>query len=347
MISKFASTLKLLCFCIVLTMPLFPQDARLTELRKAFALRYLQPDAHFALAKYYLDRGDHVQAFFIIEYARRYRFEEKDFDEAYMKFFGDPMPEPPKEAKDLFETANKLWSQQKYDEAETFLQKANSRYDKSFFMNVWIGRFYYKVRKDTSRALPYYFKAYFLYPHAYETEYAEYRIRAITAADAEVSFNTSLARGKSLSNLSRDQNPLIVNAAIREMGKNWKPEYLNVILDAMGNDDSLVRWNAFITLHKFAGTERGRIVDELLSSDDLRKRGLAAYAIVEQNGQDKFSILKKLLADPAELVRFDAVSALALNGGVTGKQILTEHQRIERQPRLKALIDKALKESTK
>ena len=328
--------------CFAVTVPSHSQDAKLVELRKDFARRYLQPNAHYALAKYYLDRGNNVQAFFITEYARRYRFEEKDFDETYVAFFGDPMPEPPDEAKDLFKTASELVTQQKYDEAETYFQKAYAKYDKSFFINVWIGRFYYKARSDNSKALPFYFKAYFLYPHAYETEYAEYRIRAIITADAEKSFKAYLASGKQLSELARDENPLIVGMAITEMAKNWKPEYLNAVLDAMSNDDSVVRWGAFVTLQKYAGTSLPQIVDGMFSDKDLRKRGLAAYAIAESAGQKKFQILEKMLSDDAELVRFDAVSALVKKGRPTATAILRKHARFEKQPRLKALIDATL-----
>lgn len=323
---------------IIVVVPSRSQDAKLVQLRKDFAMRYLHPDAHYALAKYYIDNGNLLQAFLITEYARRYRFEEKDFDDSYFAFFGDPMPEPPNEAKDLFKTAFDLVKQQKYDEAETYLQKANAKYSKSFFMNVWTGRFYYKTRSDAAKALPYYFKSYFLYPHAYETEFAESRIRAICLPNAEQSFNTSKKNGRSLADLARDPNPLVVRQAVEEMGKEWKPEYINAVLEAMSNDDSLNRWGAFATLHKFAGTSLDQIIDNLLADKDLRKRGLAAYAIVERNGEGKFQILKKMLSDPAELVRFDAVSALALRGGTTGKQMLKEHQLIEKQPRLKALI---------
>lgn len=334
------------CICLTVVTASRSQDRKLIELRKDFANRYLQPEAHFALAKYYIDQGNFVQAFFILEYARRYRFEKKDFDEAYIKFFGDPMPEPPIEAKDAFATASKLVTEQKYDEAEIYFQKTNKIYDKSFFINAWIGRFYYKTRADSSKALPYYFKAYFLYPHAYETEYAEYRIRAIVVADAKNVFTNYLSNKKQLSELARDENPLIVSMAIEQMGKEWKPEFVPILLEVMGNDDSMVRWGAFVTLSKFSGPSLDKSIDELLTDSDLRKRGLAAYAIVERQGEEKFQILRKMLADPAELIRFDAVSALVLRGGLTGKQILQEHQPIERQPRLKSLIVSALKRLT-
>ncbi len=329
------------------TAPIYSQDANLAGLRKDFALRYLQPDAHFALAKYYLDQGNFVQAFSILEYARRYRFEEEEFDKSYFAFFGDPMPEPPDEAKDLFKTASDLVTQQKYDEAEIYFRKAYARYDKSFFINVWIGRFYYKAKSDATKALPFYFQAYFLYPHAYETEYAESRIRTISLVDAQDSFNNSLKNGRSLPDLARDQNPIVVGKAIEAMAKNWKPEYLNVMLEVMSNDDSIDRWGAFVTLQRNAGPSLDKTIDELLTDNDLRKRGLAAYSVIERKGEKKFQILKKMLTEQSELVRFDAVSALMMRGGATGKQILVQHQRVEKQPRLKALIATALKEDKK
>jgi len=340
---KLCHILLTMALCLALSDQLSAQDSKLSALRKDFALRYMQPDAHFALAKYYIEKGDFVQAFFILEYARRYRFEEKDFDTEYFKFFGDPMPEPPDEAKDLFKRASDLASQQKYDDAEIYFQKAHTRYGKSFFINAWIGRFYYKAKADASKALPFYFNAYFLYPHAYETEFVESRIRAICGAQADGSYKSSVKNGKSLLELARDTNPIIVGMAVQEMAKNWNPEYLSVLIDVMDNDDSINRWGAFVTLNKLAGPELDRIVDTLSSGNDLRKRGLAAYAIVERKGVDKFELLKKMLADPAELVRFDAISALVLSGGATGKQILTKHERVERQPRLKDLIVKSLR----
>lgn len=344
---RFCYLLFTLSVCTAAAFPLHSQDRKLVDLRKDFAQRYLQPDAHFALAKYYIDKGNFVQAFFILEYARRYRFEEKDFDDAYVAFFGDPMPEPPNNAKDAFATASKLVTEQKYDEAEIYFQKANKLYDKSFFLNAWTGRFYYKTRSDSAKALPFYFKAYFLYPHAYETEYVEYRIRAIITPDAANAFKTDRDKGKQLSELARDENPLIVRLALEQMAKDWKPEFLPVLLETMSNDDSVVRWGAFVTLNKFAGPSLEKIIDEMLTDSDLRKRGLAAYAVAERKGEEKFQVLKKMLNDSAELVRFDAVSALVASGGLTGKQILREHQRVERQPRLKSLIESTLKKSTK
>ena len=327
---------------LAFSVSVLPQDRKLTELRNDFAMRYLEPDSHFALAKHYKDQGNFVQAFFILEYARRNRFEKKDFDDAFFKYFGDPMPEPPDSAKEAFETAGKFLTEQKYDQAEEYFQKANKIYDKSFFINAWTGRFYYKARSDSSKALPFYFRAYFLYPHAYETEYAEARIRAITVADAKATFSDLRSKNQPLSELIRSENPLIVGMALAEMGKAWKQEYLPFILEAMSNDDSAIRWGCFLALNKFAGSSLNSMINDLLSDNDLRKRGLAAYSVAERPGEEKYKVLRRMLNDPAEIVRFDALSALVISGGPIGKQILSEHLRVEKQPRLKSLIIRSL-----
>lgn len=336
-------------FCLLISFCFFEApthaqspDPALARLRDQFAVKYMQPEAHFELAKYYLDRGDDLQAFFIIEYARKMRFEEKDFDTAYTAFFGDPMPEPPNEAKDAFAAGSRLLSQGRYDEAEQFYQKAIKIDARSFYINAWVGRFYYKAKSDSARALPFYFKSYFLYPHAYESEYAEYRIRIISIADADRAFPELLKRGKALAELSRDRNPLIVGKAIEEMGKQWKPEYLKTMLECMSNDDSVIRWLAFLAVKEYAGPQIDEILTSLLADKDQRKRGLAAYGVVEHWKEKRFAILKKMLADPAELVRFDALSALALKGGPEGLQILKERLPHEPNIKLRLLIRHAL-----
>lgn len=335
----------LICLCLACAAGALPQsrDAALDELRNQFAVNYMQPEAHFALAKYYLDKGDKVQAFFILEYARRYRFPEKDFDAAYEAFFGNNMAEPSAAAKDAFETGFRLSKENKTDEAEQYLLKSLKLGGSgSFFINAWVGRFYYKVKSDQARALPYYYNAYFLYPHAYETEYVESRIRNITLSDAGALYSMLKEGGKSPAQLSRDRNPLIVGQALEDMAKVWKPEYLKVMLECMSNDDSGNRWFAFSLLDKNAGPLLDETLTALLADKDLRKRGLAAYGVVGRWKEKGFEILRKMLADPAELIRFDALSALAIDGGPAGLRMIREHQKIERDPRLKELISKTL-----
>ncbi len=49
-----------------------------------------------------------------------------------------------------------------------------------------------------------------------------------------------------------------------------------------------------------------------------------------------------MLAAAADLIRFDAVSSLALGGVEPGLEILQSHRKVETNATLKELIDRAL-----
>lgn len=59
----------------------------LEQLRAEYAMRFLEPETHVALAKYCHDRGNRLLAFSILEYARRSKFERKEFDDAFHRAF--------------------------------------------------------------------------------------------------------------------------------------------------------------------------------------------------------------------------------------------------------------------
>ncbi|MEQ1641993.1 MAG: hypothetical protein ABL959_00945 [Pyrinomonadaceae bacterium] len=69
-----------------------PVDPELVRLRREWAIRYLEPEPHMELAKYFRAKGNAIQAFYILETARRYRFDQKEFDAAYLKYFGGFAP---------------------------------------------------------------------------------------------------------------------------------------------------------------------------------------------------------------------------------------------------------------
>lgn len=69
------------------------ENARIIQLRRQLADKYLSPDAHLTLAGYYWEKGDRLQAFYISEYARRARFPELIFNMAFERAFGSRMPE--------------------------------------------------------------------------------------------------------------------------------------------------------------------------------------------------------------------------------------------------------------
>jgi tetratricopeptide (TPR) repeat protein len=334
----------LFCLNLILINISFSQttDPKLTELRNQFAVDYLKPEAHFALAQYYLKKDNKLQAFFIMEYARRGRFPQKDFDAAFKTSFGENSAEPSDKAKQAFEKGYEFLKVKKLDEAEQSFLAAAELAPKSAFIQSWVGRFFYKAKPNNVQALKYYLNAYFLDPHSYETEFVESRIRNIALADADARFTELLKNGKTLPEILTDANPLIVGKAVDQIAKQWKNEYVEPLLGSMTNDDSLVRWFSFVTVFKNAGASSDKIILTLSNAKDLRKRGLAAYGLIELQKEKSFDALKKMLTENAELIRFDALSALALQGGTAGLEILRAHRKVEKNPRLVELIDLTL-----
>lgn len=68
------------------------QNAELSRLQRDWAMRFFEPDAHMELAKYYRAKGDLINAFYVLENARRNRFEAEVFDAAFLKHFGGFAP---------------------------------------------------------------------------------------------------------------------------------------------------------------------------------------------------------------------------------------------------------------
>jgi hypothetical protein len=63
--------------------PVQSQNPSIIELRAEYAMRFLEPAPHMALAKYFRDKGNRLEAFYILETARRSRLEEDEFNQAF------------------------------------------------------------------------------------------------------------------------------------------------------------------------------------------------------------------------------------------------------------------------
>lgn len=225
------------------------------------------------------------------------------------------------------------------DKAEAAFIKAAALAPKSVKIQAWVGRFFFKVRKDEARALPYYLNAYFLSPHAYETEYVESRIRSIYIAQGQAEFENQ--KKKPLTDLLNDPNPYVVELALGQMEKQWKPVYLDQVTALMGHEDSGVRWGATELLKKKVDTSFDPKLRALLKDNDLRKRGLAAYIAVYRWKNASFGSMDELLAERAELLRYDALSALILEGGAAGKQHALAQRSREKHPMLQKMLENA------
>jgi len=320
---------------------------QLAELRLELARHYLEPAPHMALAKYYLEQGDRLQAFYLLEYARRARFPETEFNQAFQNSFGVNVDASEERAgATLFDKGTALQKEGKLAQAEAAFVKAAELAPHSVDIQAWTGRFFYKVRQDNERALRYYLNAYFLSPHAYETEFVESRIRKINWEVAAVRYRQLKQSGVPVEKIVSDANSNVILQALEEMSASWNPSYLKLALELMAHDDEGIRWQAADAIMKHADRSFDPTLQALLKDNDLRKRGLAAYIAVHLWKEESFDTLRAMLGEDAELLRFDALSALAMEGGNQSRQIILQHRRRETNPTLKSMIDSMQKSLT-
>lgn len=351
------------------------QAQTLDQLRHDLAMRYLEPAPHMALARFYFDKGDRLQAFYISEAARRGRFEENIFNQAFLASFGQlPVAgnaDPPlliqyyKRIEALFEKeparARALITEAlakfpadgelhlnlgallqrdgKLREAEAQFVKAAELAPRSSHIQAWVGRFFFKVKNNNQRALPFYLTAYFLDPHAYESEFVESRIRRINGEAASARMEQLLTSGTPLMEVAHDANPTVAVLALLRATEQWRPEYLAKMIPLMEHDDEEVRWLATEAIKNHADRSFDEQLRTLLHEKDLRKRGLAAYIAVHLWQQESFPFMRDMLREEAQLLRFDALSALMLEGGPEAKRIVLQHRPGETNPTLRRLID--------
>lgn len=441
----------------LLTLPgprILAQDDPLKQLRVDFAMRFLQAEPHMALAKYYLDHGNRLQAFDILEAARRGYLAEPVFNQAFQLAFRgfdfspsaetsllkenaahpqseevifkladlyifrddlvkgkqyleagvkirpddfkfikglatvlringqrqesdrlikeyvlrhpqsedallirieelietepgkakslavDSRPKFPKSAGLAFDLGRVFQAEGKLPEAEQLFVEAAELAPDSSVIQAWTGRFFFKVRNNKPRALDYYLNAYFLDPHAYETEFVESRIHNFTVELAKPEVEKQTKAGTPLEQLLGDANPSIVEIALQQMSENWQASYLTAVLKCLDHDDGGVRWVAMEAIKKNVDRTFDAKLKALLTDSDFRKRGLAAYLAVHLWKKESFPLIKAMLTEASELLRFDAVSALILEGGEEGRRIAFAHAASERNPNLKQLIER-------
>ena len=176
--------------------------------------------------------------------------------------------------------------------------------------------------------MPYYLNAYFLSPHAYETEFVESRIRNIYFAQAELNFQNQVKAKKPLIEMLNDPNPNIVVMTLEQMNEKWKPENVDLLTTLMGHEDGEVRWEATQLLKKNVDSSFDPKLRALLKDSDLRKRGLAAYIAVHRWKDASFQFI-------------DELPALVLEGGESGKRHALERAARETHPTLKKLLESA------
>jgi tetratricopeptide (TPR) repeat protein len=297
-----------------------------------------------------LDEADRL----LQEYARSYpetldgyrlriaEVSEKQPDKA-KPLLSEAIKKFPQEGSFVFDLGTISQREGKLQEAEDHFVRAAEMSPDSVYIQAWVGRFFYKVKNDNRRALDYYLNAYLLDPHAYETEFVESRIPKTNAVVAKANYEQQLKSGVPLTKIVEDPNPDVVYSALEQMSAKWEPAYLKILVNLMGHDDGGVRWYATQMINEKVDRSFDETLSALLKDQDLRKRGLAAYIAVHLWKQESFAIMRDMLKEESQILRFDAVSALFLEGGEEGRKIVLEHLSRESHPKLKKLIEAAMK----
>lgn len=431
-------------------------DPRLLELRHQLAMRWLEPEPHMELARYLHDRGDRLQAFFILENARRTRLPEEVFDESFARVFlgeepFDNGPEAEARARAAIEThpedaaavahlADIHISRGEYDLAGPLLERAillqperfanwealaevrrrqgrpeearellerrdaeqsdapearleraaeliqsdpaaaervlaeavaaepddpmllfnlgvarqehgdqkgaRAAYDaaaaagpKIAHIQGWTARYLLMVADDPAAALERYLTAYFLDPHFYDSEYAESRIRSLAWERASERLRAAEAAGGSAASALADPDPVVASRALDEAAETWSPDLVEPLLELMLRDDPGLRWGATALLAEHVTESFDARLEKLLEDPDLRRRGLAAYIAARRWGSDSIPRLQPLLASEAQLVRYDAISALLQEVGEPAHAALRAHLPSEPNALLRQIIE--------
>jgi tetratricopeptide (TPR) repeat protein len=233
---------------------------------------------------------------------------------------------------------------------ERELERAAQLGPKSASIQGWVARFFWKRKQDPRRALDLYLNAYFLDPDFYETEYAESRIPEIAQQVADLLMKEMGKNSLTKPGISADLMPL--SPVVEEMSLDatkldWAANSMDKVLEIMGSDDEHNRWNAMLLAAGHLNAISDERLSGLLEDPDLRKRGMAGYLAMQRWKEKALPLLKKWLDDPAELVRYDAISALVLHGDVAGRKIVEEYARSGKEPnaRIREGVKNALSKS--
>lgn len=192
----------------------------------------------------------------------------------------------------------------------------------------WVARFYFMRKIDLQHALDLYLSVYFLDPEFYETEYAEDRIRKLAPQVVlqimEQAEQQSGRVGPVLLTLKPAVEKVLLRGAPQQ---NWDAQASERMMLLMGSEDEVNRATAMQLVVEHPNPDAEKQVFLLLDDPDVLKRGMAGFVAMKWNTGRALPIVKKWLDDPAELVRFDALSALMEAGGSEGHKVVEEYAR--------------------
>ena len=193
-----------------------------------------------------------------------------------------------------------------------------------------VGSFFLRKGNDKTKALTHYLNTYFLDPHYYDWEYAGDRIRTLNLELATERFRQLREGGMPIARVVLDRNPAVAHLAIAEMTGQWQASHVGPLLQVLGHDDPAVRFHATLALVDHVDERFDETLRSLLEHQDLRVRGLAGYIAVRRWKDKGVARVAAFLEHEADLLRFDAVSALLVDGGERGRALVRAHTAREK-----------------
>jgi len=225
-------------------------------------------------------------------------------------------------------------------EAERYLLQAVQLCPERARLHATLGSFAMLMKRDPVQALDHYLDAYFRDPNHHDGDYVDARIRALSSSLAEALVGKRHGTCNSaacLAEMLRDDNPAITRWALAHADSAWGPELERPLLSLLGHDDPDARAGAMLLLAKHADEDFNLRLGALLGSTDPRRLGMGAHLAVRLQGREGRASVKVLLEHPDELVRFDVITALALEGGPSGRLQAAEHAPHEESLQLREL----------
>ena len=258
---------------------------------------------------------------------------------AAARLLDEAIEKDPNEGELLLYRAAELMKTDRLDDAENAYLKAAQLSPRSSRIQGSLGWFYLKKKENENKAIEYYLNAYFLDPHYYDGEFAEFRLSEMLNKRNRSQYQNLRSNTTDLAPLLRHDSFTVVFQALRDVDQNWRPEYLDSVVTLLTYDYEGVRWRATQALMNNAGDDFDKRLHELLLDPDDYRRGCAAYIAAGRWKEKSFDELRRLLKDNSQLVQFDALSALMMTELPDAKNIAREELKDTKNQYLREMLN--------
>jgi tetratricopeptide (TPR) repeat protein len=228
--------------------------------------------------------------------------------------------------------------QGRLDDAEKTYLQAVALEPRSSATQGSLGRFYLKQKHDEEKSIECYLNAYFVNPHYYDGEFAEFRLSEMLKTRDKSKYQELRKHAADAGALLQHDDFMVVSQALREIDQNWRPEYLEPMVALLTHDYEGVRWRATQALANHADDGFDPRLRELLKDPNDYRRGCAAYIAANRWKEKSFDDLRRLLKDESQLVQYDAISALMMTEIPEAKTLVREEVKDPKNPFLQEML---------